>query len=370
MRSITKNYLICYLMSLVAFLGLMMLLTSCKKLFGPSDPMPTSFSYPPYIAQYTPPVFVTQSRAVFWVYIYTSGNNTSIFFDYGTTISYGNSIAGPRLTSTTAYGSTRSSAVTLTCLSPGTTYHYRFKAANKYGTTIGPDGLFTTLNEGESGIIFNPKLTYGTLTDVEGNTYKTIQIGTQTWMAENLKTTSFSDAIPITKVTDDKEWARLTTPAYCWYDNDSVTYNMSNGALYNWFAVNTGKLCPTGWHVPTDLEWTTLIYYLGGNDVALGKLQETGTTHWTNQNLNATNNSGFTALPCGSRQGDESAHIYADIGFLGNWWSSTKYPVASDIPLIGAWKLPLFYYPNQGSSTIYLNYGSYTYGLSIRCVKN
>lgn len=168
-------------------------------------------------------------------------------------------------------------------------------------------------------------------------------------MAENLKATRFNDATPITKVTDNKEWAHLTTPAYCWYDNDSVTYKMSNGALYNWFTVSTGKLCPAGWHVPTDLEWTTLIYYLGGNDVAFGKLQETGTTHWANQNPSATNSSGFTALPCGSREGNEST-VFFDIGVYGNWWSSTKYPVAADFPLPGAWNMPLIYHSYQTSS--------------------
>lgn len=167
-----------------------MILTSCKKLFGPSDPMPTSFSYRPGISEYVPKVFVSQSRAVLWVYISTSGNSTSVLIEYGTTISYGNSKAS-RLTSTSAYGSTGSS-FTLTDLSSGTTYHYRFTAQNNYGTTIGPDGLFTTLIEGESGIIFNPGLTYGTLTDLAGNTYKTIQIGTETWMAENLKACQYS----------------------------------------------------------------------------------------------------------------------------------------------------------------------------------
>lgn len=124
-------------------------------------------------------------------------------------------------------------------------------------------------------------ISYGTMTDQEGNVYKTITIGTQTWMAENLRTTTYNDGTVIPNVTDNDEWADLSTPAYCWYDNDSATYAQTYGALYNWYTVATDSLCPTGWHVPTDAEWTILTDTLGGLTIAGGLLKETGTTHWT-----------------------------------------------------------------------------------------
>ena len=97
----------------------------------------------------------------------------------------------------------------------------------------------------------------GTVTDIDGNTYKTVQIGTQTWMAENLRTTKYNDGEAIPYVTDNSVWVKLETPAYCYYNNDISNKKMF-GALYNWYTVNTGRLCPSGWHVPTDAEWTTL----------------------------------------------------------------------------------------------------------------
>ncbi len=149
-------------------------------------------------------------------------------------------------------------------------------------------------------IQFNNDLTYGTMTDQDGNTYKTITIGTQTWMAENLKTTKYRNGDPIPNVTDISEWYHLTTGAYCDYINtpgSDVTY----GKLYNWHTVaDSRNIAPTGWHVPSDAEWAILIEYLGGSDVAGGKLKETGTTHWYNPTTEATNESGFTGLPGGS----------------------------------------------------------------------
>ena len=108
-----------------------------------------------------------------------------------------------------------------------------------------------------------PALNYGSVTDIDGNNYKTIQIGTQTWIDGNLKTTRYNDGTVIPNVTDIYAWEALTTPGFCWYDNNEDTNKATYGALYNWFAVNTGKLCPVGWHVPTDAEWTTLTTYLG-----------------------------------------------------------------------------------------------------------
>ena len=101
-------------------------------------------------------------------------------------------------------------------------------------------------------------------------------IGTQTWMAENLRSTTLNDGTDIPFVPDVTAWAALTTPGYCWFQSDSLGY----GALYNWYTVNTGKLCPEGWHVPADEEWTILTDFLGGKSVAGGKLKEAGTYHW------------------------------------------------------------------------------------------
>jgi uncharacterized protein (TIGR02145 family) len=102
------------------------------------------------------------------------------------------------------------------------------------------------------------------VTDIEGNDYTTVTIGTQTWMGENLKTTKLTDGESIPKITDNAAWPNLATPAYCWYNNDETAHKKIYGALYNWYTVNTGKLCPTGWHIPSDDEWKTMIAFLGG----------------------------------------------------------------------------------------------------------
>jgi len=367
MRGIYKNNHLRDLYSVIESpILIILILTSCENIFGP-DPMPTSFESPPHIEVLFSVKFVTQTRADLTVFVGTSGNNTSVTINYGITKSYGNS-KSYNLTSTSAYGSV-SVPIKLTGLSSGLTYYYTIKATNKYGTTAGPEGSFATLKEGESGINFNPDLIYGSVSDIDGNTYKTIRIGTQEWMAENLKSTRFNDSTHISGVTANSIWQKLETPAYCWYDNDSVNYKLSNGALYNWFAVSSNKLCPTGWHVPTDLEWTTLIYALGGNDLAFGKLQETGTTHWFYQNPAATNSSGFTALPCGSRMIDIYSSSTSGLGQNGDWWSSTKYPDGLVFSTPGAWELPLYYSQYQIVS-VKLIYSFNTNGLSVRCIKN
>jgi uncharacterized protein (TIGR02145 family) len=163
-------------------------------------------------------------------------------------------------------------------------------------------------------------------TDGDDINYPVVEIGTQLWMVENLKTTKYNDGTDIPLVTNLFEWRDLTTEAYCWYKNDAATYKTPYGALYNWHAVNTGKLCPTGWHVPTNDEWVTLVDYLGGSDVAGGKLKETGTTNWDSPNTDATNEVGFIALPGGMR--DEDGGFYA-IGYDGYWWSATEFSTGS-----------------------------------------
>ncbi|MGD8305957.1 MAG: fibrobacter succinogenes major paralogous domain-containing protein [Ignavibacteria bacterium] len=143
-----------------------------------------------------------------------------------------------------------------------------------------------------------------TLKDIEENVYKTVKIGNQWWMAENLKTTKFNDNSPIQLSIDKKSWNKRLTPSYCWYEYDSSYKNIC-GAFYNLSAVITGKLCPSGWHVPSNDDWNTLFVYLGGNEVTSGgvsktvggKLKTVDSTLWMSPNVGATNESGFSILP-------------------------------------------------------------------------
>ena len=190
-----------------------------------------------------------------------------------------------------------------------TTYYVRAYATNSAGIAYGNEITFTTL-----------EIT-GTLTDIDGNVYQILSIGTQMWMQENLKTTKLNDGTVIPLIAN-ASWGTLTTPGFGWYNNDPVTYKSTLGGYYNWYAINTGKLCPTGWHVPGNADWTTLFTFLGGPIVAGGKMKEAGTTHWLNPNTDATNSSGFTGLPGGYRfPGDGS---YGGLSQIANWWTTTQ----------------------------------------------
>ena len=224
-----------------------------------------------------------------------------------------------------------------------TTYHVRAYATNSAGTGYGQDNSFITDNE--------------YILDIDGNVYVKITIGAESWLNKNLKVTRYNDGSPISNITDNSEWGSLSDGAYCWYNNDSSSSKDIYGALYNWHAVNTRKLCPAGWHVPTVSEWDALINFLKGEGMAGGKLKEIGTTHWTTPNTGATNESGFTALPSGNRYYD-GAYYY--IGGAGFWWSSTEF---------------LSY--NAYSRNIYFyiagvnRYGSAkNFGLSVRCLRD
>ena len=242
----------------------------------------------------------------------------------------------------------------LTGLTANTTYYVRAYAANSIETGYGSVISFkTSISSGDNGIIFNPNLTYSTVTDIDGNVYKTIQIGTQIWMAENLKTTKYRNGDPISNVTVDAAWTALDTGTYCWYNNDAITYKATYGAIYNWYTVNDSRnIAPTGWHVPSHAEWTTLTTYLGGESVAGGMLTETGTSHWSSPNLNATNSSGFTALPSGSRGNNGSFYD------VGGWWSSTEFTWSD------AW------YRYLGGGYMYKDGTNKGDGLSVRCLKD
>jgi uncharacterized protein (TIGR02145 family) len=173
-------------------------------------------------------------------------------------------------------------------------------------------------------------------------------------MVENLKTTRYNDGTDIPNVTDLTTWSNLTTPGYCWFNNDEAMNKATYGALYNWYTINTGKLCPPGWHVPTDVEWKTLTTYIGGESVAGGKLKETGTDHWMNPNIGATNETGFSALPGGYNAGS----FYSRLKW-GLWWSSTEMDKYLWIRIIE-------YNKNLIIRTIYPK----TDGLSVRCIKD
>ncbi len=155
-----------------------------------------------------------------------------------------------------------------------------------------------------------------TVIDIDGNVYKIITIGTQTWMAENLKTTKLYDGTSIPNITKSSDWYVLKTFAYCWYNNDSTINKNVYGALYNWYTVFTDKICPQGWHVPSNDEWTTLTTFIGGLSNAGGALKEIDTTHWNSPNTNATNESGFTALPSGGCSNDGTFNSIGNEGIL------------------------------------------------------
>jgi len=172
-----------------------------------------------------------------------------------------------------------------------------------------------------------------TLTDIDGNTYNTVQIGTQVWMAEDLRVTHYPNGDAIPNVTDNADWGDLTddnnSDAYCFYNNDNTT---DYGALYTFAAAigdnwtrdleeNQG-VCPDGWHLPTDAELTTLTDYLGGQFAAGGKMKEIGTTHWNSPNTGADNSSGFSALPSGRRNYYDGR--FYSLGNIGLWWSATE----------------------------------------------
>lgn len=198
---------------------------------------------------------------------------------------------------------------------------------------------------------------YGTISDYEGNSYNTVNIGNQTWMAENLRSIKLNDGTSIPLVTNNNTWSNLTTPAYSYYSNDSTSYKARFGALYNWYTVQSGKLCPAGWHVPSDSEWTTLSSSLGVDSIAGGKLKATGSFMWLAPNLYATNTTGFSALPGGYRFYNGS---YQNSSFSGNWWTSTSFST-------GAAYYRYLYY-NTGKIT--RNSIDKQYGFSVRCIKD
>lgn len=233
---------------------------------------------------------------------------------------------------------------TITGLSPFTTYWVRAYATNKQGTAYGEVKKFST-----------EKTPGPTVTDIDGNLYHSVTIGTQIWMLENLKVTHFRNGDSIPFVTSSISWP-FAVPRVCVYNNDE-NYRAIYGCLYNWHAVNDSRgLAPQGWHIPSRTEWQILINYLG-DFMCGGKLKEAGTEHWIYGNYGATNESGFTALPGGGRT---YSGVFGGSGYGCNFWTSTAY-IAT-----GAYFRSIEY-----NSTQVMNYdGDKMYGMSIRCIKD
>jgi len=206
------------------------------------------------------------------------------------------------------------------------------------------------------------------ISDIDGNSYQAVRIGNQTWMVENLKTTKFNDGTSISSIKDSITWNTTTSPGYCFYNNDSVSNKNAYGALYNWYAVNSGKLAPKGWHIPSDAEWTTLISYVGSKYASSCSAAKTlainsnwipdGTGCTVGNDLTKNNGSGFSAIPGGIRSLSPSSYSTLDMG--GNWWSTTLMDPGS------AWRISL-----------YSNFGEVSRGnefiqngLSVRCIKD
>ncbi len=242
-------------------------------------------------------------------------------------------------------------------LTINTIYYVRAYAINSSGTAYGSQKFFKT-QEGSAG----------TVTDIDGNIYNTVIIGTQIWMVENLKTTKYNDGTDIPLVTEGVEWNNLNSPAYCWYNNSSGNKYLY-GALYNWFAVGTGKLCPIGWHVPCDSEVIELINYNcdeRGNMAGI-KLRESGNVHWKKCSIwslsESTNESGFTALGGSCREAVPTGN-FGILDTNGHWWTTTTW---SDNDRIFAMVLSI------GACDDFVGYPSPDDpkdGKSVRCIKD
>jgi uncharacterized protein (TIGR02145 family) len=239
----------------------------------------------------------------------------------------------------------------LTGLLSGTTYFVRAFATNEAGTAYGEEFSFNTK-----------------IADADGNQYNIVFIGSQVWMAENLKTTTYNDIdhTTVPNVTSGTAWAALLTPGYAWYNNDESYNKPVYGAIYNWYAVVGGNLCPTGWHVPTDADFNTLEIGLGLPSAQVDVWGWRGTDHGSklksttgwNAGENGTNSSGFSALPGGYRYYSDGA--FYNQGTLGYWWSATEH----DAPR--AW-----YRRMDGSnSAVYKASAEKKAGKYIRCVKD
>jgi uncharacterized protein (TIGR02145 family) len=233
------------------------------------------------------------------------------------------------------------------------TYTVQLTVTNNYGsdTVQKTNYIYATNSDGT-----------GTVTDIDGNVYQTLEIGTQVWMAENLKVTHYRNGEAVLNINGDREWFYNTSGAYCWYSND-ISWKDVYGALYSWFAVvDSQQLCPAGWHIPTDAEWTILTEYMGGEDEAGGKLKSTRTApdahpRWDSPNAGATNISGFSGVPGGYRDFDGTFNYR---GRYSIFWSTTDYSSTY------AWH----HYLNYNTRQVYRGYTDKRNGYSVRCLRD
>ena len=215
---------------------------------------------------------------------------------------------------------------------------------------VSPATGLVIFNTTTNGLEFKSSTGWVSLTAVN---YPSVLIGAQYWMEKNLEVTTYRNGDPIPYVTDATAWGNLMTGAWCYYNNDP-----SNGKLYNWYAVNDPRgLAPTGWHVPTNAELTTLEITLGGTAVAGGKMKVAGTTRWKTPNVLADNSSGFSGLPGGIRV---NIGTFDGVGLNGDWWSSTESSTAD------AWYYLLYY----DFGFIYSSFDNKNYGFSVRCLRD
>lgn len=236
-----------------------------------------------------------------------------------------------------------------TALTSGTTYVYRVYSNNTAGNSLTYSNELTLTTATTTTLC-------GNVTDIDGNVYPSVSIGTQCWMQTNLNVSKYRNGDEIPQVTDPTAWANLTTGAWCYYENNTANGTVY-GKLYNWYAVNDPRgLAPTGYHIPSDAEWTTLTTFLGGETIAGSKMK--ATTLWTSPNTGATNSSGFTGLPGMNR---DNYGIFPDAGNFGIWWSSTEFNDSN------AWDHYLYYnngFAYRGSG------GSKKGGFSVRCLRD
>jgi uncharacterized protein (TIGR02145 family) len=197
-----------------------------------------------------------------------------------------------------------------------------------------------------------------TVTDIDGNTYPTVTIGSQVWMAKNLDVSRYRNGDPIPQVQDQTEWSNLTTGAWCYYENNTANGPIY-GKLYNWYAVNDPRgLAPEGWHVPNNNDWNSMRVFIGCDTVNFysteaGKLREVGTTHWGTTHTGVTNETGFTALGAGYRTFDSR---FRDLLYDTYWWSGNTLPYLLGITV------------DDEYCSLFVE--SYRFGASVRCIKD
>ena len=320
---------------IACFVSLVCIYTSCRK-------TETSVEIPKLITQ--APASVTSTTAIVGGYVSSDGGSAVTERGICCSTSHNPEISDIVVLEGKGTGSFQ---CILSGLEQNTKYFARAYAKNSAGTGYGSEVEFTTEISSGGGM--------GTVTDIDGNVYKTVKIGSQIWMAENLKVMHFRDGSPIEEIADSAAWVNINKGAYCWYNNDSASYKNLYGALYNWYTVvDSRQLCPEGWHVATDAGWRSLGVILGGDSLA--GIQMKSVTCW-DDNSNGTNTSGFNGLPGGARG---NSGTFLGKGWFAPWWTSTEYGESH------AWLRSLL----ESSDKVDRSPYDKNDGLAVRCVKD